>query len=440
MVIKLLILGFTVVAMLLAVNRVPLRYNLRNLSARWRTTIMTAAAFTAVIALVTVMLAFVAGMQRLTQSTGNPCNLMVLADGATDEAFSNLAVGDLADIEHQPYVQQLDGRPFSSRETFVVVNQPVLNYHGGGPKRRFLQVRGIDDPLLAARVHDMRLLPGGVWFSSSGVQQLSGASEGATAVQAVLGEGVARELGRDRSDEELARAKNRSRLDVGDEFFLGGRTWIVSGVLKSTGSTFNSEIWAKRSLVATTFGKDTYTTLVLRTPSPAVARTFRKYLSEDYEKAAVNAQVETDYYSNLSETSEQFLYAIGFLAVVMSVGGVFGVMNTMFAAISQRTKDIGVLQLLGYSRRQILISFLLESLVIALIGGLMGCALGSLAHGWQATSVVSSGAGGKSVALELTVEAWILAVGILITLGMGLLGGLLPAGMAMNKRAIEALR
>ena len=125
----------------------------------------------------------------------------------------------------------------------------------------------------------------------------------------------------------------------------------------------------------------------------------------------------------------------------MSVGGIFGVMNTMFAAISQRTKDIGVLRLLGYARWQILVSFLLESLVIALVGGLLGCALGSLADGWTATSMMmGQGGGGKSVVLQLAVSADIIATGILLTLLMGLLGGLLPALSAMRLKPLEALR
>jgi ABC-type antimicrobial peptide transport system permease subunit len=125
----------------------------------------------------------------------------------------------------------------------------------------------------------------------------------------------------------------------------------------------------------------------------------------------------------------------------MAVGGVFGVMNTMFAAISQRSKDIGVLRILGYARWQILVSFLLESLVIALVGGLLGCAIGYLADGWTARSVVSSGpGGGKSVVLQMVVSPEILMTGLLLSLGMGALGGFLPSLSAMRLRALESLR
>src|SRR5207245_1526475 len=149
-----------------------------------------------------------------------------------------------------------------------------------------------------------------------------------------------------------------------------------------------------------------------------------------------------EYYSRLSQTNRQFLFAIVFVAIIMAVGGVFGVMNTMFAAISQRTKEIGVLRVLGYKRWQILASFLLESLAIALAGGLLGCAVGYLADGWTATSIVQGGqgGGGKSVVLRLVVDHEILMCGLLFTLVMGRLGGLIPALSAMRLRILESLR
>jgi ABC-type antimicrobial peptide transport system permease subunit len=436
----LLLIAAAILLTLTMVGKVPLSYNLRNLTIRWKTTLLTALAFTAVIALLTVMMAFVNGMRRLTDQTGQPGNVLVLADGATDEAFSNLSGGDLGEIENLPAVVRNNGRPMSSRETFLIVNQRIPNPANGRPKRRFVQVRGVENPQLTSRVHNMGILPGGHWFSEAGVQEADEPSA-APRIQAVLGQGAALALALDRTPQQLAAAKNRDRLEVGDTFALGNRMWIVVGVLDSADSTFNSEIWAKRSLVASLFGKNTYTTLVLRTKDAAAANHFKEYLNNNYKKAAVVAHVETDYYANMSETTAQFSYAIGFIAVIMSVGGIFGVMNTMFAAISQRTGDIGVLRLLGYARWHVLVSFLLESLAIALAGGLLGCAIGSLTDGWTATSIVGShGGGGKSIVLELAVSRDTIAVGILLTLLMGLLGGLLPALSAMRMKPLEALR
>ena len=432
---------------LLAVGRVPLRYNLRNLTVRWKTTLMTGLAFVLVVSLLTVMLAFVNGMYRLTEASGQPGNVVILSDGATDEIFSNLSPVDVGDIENQPGILRDGNRPLASRETYLVVTQPIVNAIPGRPKRRFLQVRGIDDVTTAARVHGLALYPGGMWFSAAGVQALPHSEQDQAeafphpAIQIVLGEGIARELAQDRTPQQRAAARDPQRLDVGETFKLADRVWLVVGVMQSGGSTFDSEVWARRSVVGPLFGRESYSTVVVRTANAQAARHVKNYFTTQYRKAAVQALVETEYFASLSETNWEFLVTIIFITTVMSIGGVFGVMNTMFAAISQRIKDIGVLRLLGYSRRQVLICFLLESLAIALVGGVVGCLLGTLADGWTANSVVSSGAGGgKFVVLKLSVDAPILTVGMLVSLSMGLLGGLAPALSAMRLRPLEALR
>ncbi len=211
--------------------------------------------------------------------------------------------------------------------------------------------------------------------------------------------------------------------------------------MQSAGSTFDSEVWAKGGMIGPMFGKETYTSVVVRAEDVATARRLKDYFTNRYKTAAIQAQVETDYFADLSGSNQQFLYGVAVVAVIMAAGGMFGVMNTMFAAISQRTKDIGVLRLLGYNRRAVLISFLLESLLIALVGGGLGCALGWLADGWSATSVVSSGpGGGKFVVLRLVVDGQIVAAGLLLTLVMGILGGIVPALSAVRLKPLEALR
>jgi putative ABC transport system permease protein len=424
-----------------------------------------------VIGLLVVMLAFVNGMKRLTEASGNPANVLVLASGSTDEAFSNLSIGDVREIEALPEIlRDKDGKPLASRETYMFATQSIPDAPPGRPKHRFLQVRGLADPAIAATVHDAKLKDG-TWFSESG-SRMDFAAEADTVgrvanpsytpqpmIEVVLGEGIARELGRDRPPEQLASARNPDRLEVGDFFYLGeedvgqgltdasGRPvrratkWVVVGILDSAGTTFGSELWAKQSLVAPLFGKDTFTSLLVRTKDPDTAQKLKKFLNNDYKKVSVDSHVEREYYSNLTELTTQFLVAIIIVTVFVSVGGVFGVMNTMFAAISQRIKDIGVMRLLGFARRQILFSFLLESLVIALVGGAAGCLLGTIADGWTATTVITGHTGGgKFVVLKLVVDAQILAVGILIALGMGLIGGLLPALAAMRLKALDALR
>src|SRR5439155_23031672 len=132
--------------------------NIRNLVVRWRISLMAAMAFTLVVGLMTVMLAFVNGMYKLTENSGVPANVLVLADGATDEVFSNLGYGDITKIELEPGVQRdADNRPLASWEVYVLVNQPIADAPEGGRRRRFIQVRGIEDPGRSGQVHRLAL-------------------------------------------------------------------------------------------------------------------------------------------------------------------------------------------------------------------------------------------------------------------------------------------
>src|ERR1051326_2469339 len=150
----------TVVVLLgmLAVGKVPIQYNLRNLIVRWRITVLTALAFTLVIAILIVMLAFVNGMVRLTEGSGQPGNVVVLSDGATDELMSNLSANETFDVDQHPLVlRDVDGRRLCSRELYIVANQPIPGSEESKRQRRFVQIRGIDEPSLTGAVHGLHL-------------------------------------------------------------------------------------------------------------------------------------------------------------------------------------------------------------------------------------------------------------------------------------------
>lgn len=477
------------VLLLIFVSKVPLSYNVMNLKTRWLTTILTVGSFTLVIGILVAMLAFVNGMYAMTESSGQPGNVLIMSEGSTDEAFSNLGFADASEIETQEGVaRDEEGRSLVSRETYLGIGQQVLDRKTGYIKRRFLQVRGVDDPEMSAKVHGLKLTGGSEYFSSSGVRQID--DSGNTAIEAMLGSAIARELNTDRTEEMLANAKRKDRLDVGDTFMIGERTWYITGIFESSGTVYDTEVWTRQSQVGPLFGKSNYTTFCVRArpdyrkdqrdelivrrnqeadkafadakklkeedksapnPKREVVRSkftdeewgaelLKDYFSNEYKKAAVSSQVEKTYFSNLSTTNQQFLAMAIVVSVIMSLGGIFGVMNTMFAAISQRTKDIGVLRLLGFRRWQILVSFLLESLLLALVGGAIGCVLGSLCDGLTANSVVTGQGGGKFVVLRLTVDASTLAIGMMMSLLMGFLGGMIPAIGAMRLTALSALR
>jgi ABC-type antimicrobial peptide transport system permease subunit len=229
---------------------------------------------------------------------------------------------------------------------------------------------------------------------------------------------------------------------VGDLFPLGPRQGIVVGILRSAETTFGSEVWAKRQKVGEIFGKENvYTSIVLRTDGPARAKQLAEWLSRDFKKSAVSAMTEPEYFAKMAEANQQLLGSIYFVAGIMALGGVFGVMNTMFAATRQRLTDIGVLRILGFARWQVLVSFLLESLIIAALGGMLGCVLGYLINGVNTNSVVGTSGGGiRRISFQMLVDGNTLAAAVLFTLVMGLLGGLLPAVSAMRLKPLESLR
>ncbi len=422
------------IVLLLCVGKVPLAYNVRNLIVRWRTSLMMVIAFILVVGLMTMMMAFVNGMIALTANSGQPGNVVVFSGGANDEGFSNLALTEVTNVERTEGIAvNAEGQRLASKEVYVIANQDVPVGPGQKPRRAFVQVRGLEDPLITSTVHNLRLKPGGLWFSAAGVEEATSPDvPGGAYVQAVVGNGIAGELGMS--------SPEKRPLVVGETFFMADRLWKIVGILDSTGSTYDSEVWAKRQIVAERFGKDVYSSFVVRATEIDQAEKLAETL-KDSKEVALTAMTEEQYFVNLQATSRVLLYAVLLVAVIMAVGGIFGVMNTMFAAISQRIKDIGVLRILGYARGHVLISFLLESMILALVGGIAGCFVGMLVDGWTAKSTVGSGPGAaKLVVLQFVVSQEVLAGGLVLALVMGLIGGLLPALRAMRMRVLETLR
>jgi putative ABC transport system permease protein len=407
---------------------IPLRYNYRNLAVRWRTTLLTAVGFTLVVALLVVMLAFVRGLNALAENAGHPGNVIILKDGANDELFSEINIDDVHKtlfalwsgdnlVQRDP-----DGAVWVSKEVYGNVTQELPpTTPGGRASYRFLQIRGMEDADIAGKVHGLVLKPGGKWFDRSGTQ-------------CVMGDGIARLLG----------------MKIGDIFSPRPGlppSWEVVGIMESGGSPFDSEIWAKREDVGKYFGKDNeerkqslYTTIVLRLPSYEIARQACAYY-KDLPDIKVNAMPEKDYYQKMTENTKTFQISAIVIAIIMAVGGMFGLMNTMFAAVAQRVKDIGVLRIIGYSKQQILISFLLESLLIAALGGILGVLIGLGVHGIEQKGQLSSGQGsGKTVVFKMVVDREVIRVACIFTVMMGLLGGIIPSFSAMRIKPLDAVR
>ena len=254
--------------------KIPLVYNIRNLTVRFVTTLLTATAFTMVIGVLTLMMGFINGLKHLTQSSGVPENVIVLSQGATDEGFSNLPFENMADIAQLDGVARLNEEPLCSREAYLVLSLPVVDPQPGRPTRRLLQLRGVFDPVASGTVHNISLLPGGSWFSEAGVRAQLDLNENPM-IEVVLGQGIARELAHDLPEKTRLARKNVDSLDVGDTIQLESRKLLVTGIMKTEGTTFDSEVWSKQNVVGPLLGKNYFTTLVLRATSGEEGRNWK---------------------------------------------------------------------------------------------------------------------------------------------------------------------
>ena len=280
---------FALMLLVVYLARIPIGYNIRNLIVRYRTTLLTAVAFTMVIGVLTFLMGFINGLKKLTQSSGNPENVIVLSQGATDEGISNLPFENMGDLAQQDGVVRFNDEPLCSREVYLVLSLPIAEPKPNSPSRRLLQVRGLYDPIASAKVHNFELLPGGEWFSEAGVRPSVDPNK-QPLVEVVLGEGIARGLGSDRSEATRLAAKNPDSLEVGDTIQLDTRELLVTGIMKTEGTTFDSEVWAKQSVIGPLLGKSNYTTLVLRATSKEQAQSLEDYFSgkdptNKYEKS-----------------------------------------------------------------------------------------------------------------------------------------------------------
>ena len=381
---------------------IPFRYNARNLVVRWKTTLMTAAGFTLVVTALVVMLAFVAGIQAVCTVSGEPENVLVLAKGSNDEVFSQLDSRSVSEIENVKGISRdAQGRPLVSRELFLVAHR----FLDSEDTYKFLQIRGVTDQ--AYEVHHQ-------------VEVIEGRKPRKNQSEILMGRG----------------ARNDHHLQLGDTVTIGRKSWTVVGVFGANHSAIESEVWCDLSELASQFRREgAYTSLAIRTASPAAAVDLAERLSSS-RTAPCTAQPEQEYHAKQGACTQVMRGGAIVIAWFMGLGAVFGIMNTMFAAIGQRRKDIAVLRIIGFRAHEIVISFLLESLLIAAIGGFLGISLGYATNGMTTSASLSM----YEVHLAFIVDSTTILIASLATFIMGFLGGILPALSVVRVQPLEALR
>ena len=384
----------------------PLYYNVRNLKTRWQVTLLAISGIALVVAVLVVLLAMSSGFRLALRATGRPGNAIVVQSGSGSELTSAVPLNHRQMLEVDPRVARDDeGRPLSSPEMVVVNN--MRRRTDGEPTN--VTVRGV-----TPKAYEVR----------GGIEIVDGRRFTPGLDEIIVGRRIAERI---------------QGLDVGNTIEIQNRDWKVVGLFASQGGAFESEIWGDYEIMGPAFRGAVYSSsLVLRLKDPATLESF-----DDDVRANPDMQLraydERQYYEDQAgPVSGSLMVLAVFVSVVMGVGAVFGAMNTMYAIVAARTREIGTLRALGFSRRAILLAFVIESVFLALVGGAVGCLLALPANGY--TTATGQTASFSEVAFAFRVTPELLVAGLVFAVGMGLVGGLLPALRAARLPITSALR
>ncbi len=386
---------------------IPVKYNVRNLLVRRTTTLATALGIALVVFVLAGTLMLVEGLQRTLSTSGSPDTAIVMRKGADSELSSDVSDEAVRLIKAAPGVKTTaDGTPLTLGEVVTVLYLDLVEGQG----KSNLLLRGVP-----AEVREFR----------TEVQIVDGRWPKPGTDEAMIGTGV---QGR------FVGAQLGSAVEL-----RKGRNVEVVGVFSAGGSSYESELWADIESVRDAFGREGSVTAVrVKLESPALFDGFSAAVEQD-QRLGLTVQREPDYYEAQSESTAMFITALGVLiAVFFALGAMIGAMITMYGAVAQRTREIGVLRALGFSRTAILLSFLMESIVLALIGGAIGAAAAS-GLGLVTFSTMNFQTFSELVfQFEPTPE--ILTTSLVFGAVMGVVGGLLPAIRAARTKAITSMR
>ncbi len=383
---------------------IPIAYNLRNLVVRKTTTIMTAVGIGLTVAVLVADLALVEGLNSAFKATGNPLHVLVLRKGSNAELNSIVSQEVFQALKAKTGIAaNAKGEPMASLEMITVINLPSVD----SPEGMNVTLRG-----LSGTGREMRQvnIETGRWFRS-GQREI------------VVGSSVAKRY-------PNARPGSRLRFGRGE--------WEVVGVMNAGESMVNGEIWCDLNQASSDFNREGQLgSILIRAADAAAVPALVNSLNDD-RQLNVDAQPEVEYYEQQTSSGAPLQYFGYLVAIIMAIGSTFAAMNTMFAAVARRAKEIGTLRVLGFSRGSILLSFLIESLILAFIGGVIGCLIALPLNG------VTTGIGNfvtfSEIAFNFRVSPATMLTGIVFALIVGAIGGFFPARNAARKEILNALR
>jgi putative ABC transport system permease protein len=385
--------------------KIPISYNIRNLIRRRTTTIMTALGIALTVAVLLSVFAMVEGLRTSLSATGDPLHILVTRKGSSAELNSQMSQEQFQTIKvKQGIASSPDGGPMASLEfvTVVILDSPE------NPSGINISLRGLTTTGFAmreyARVAEGRMFQPG-------------------RREVVVGKGL---------------AKRYPKARIGSKLDFGRGDWDVVGVMDGGRSAADSEIFCDLAQLASDQNREAaLSSVLIRAADRASMQALMNDLSGD-RRLNVDAVSEKSYYEAQTTSAAPIQFLGIFVAIIMAVGSSFAAMNTMYAAVARRSAEIGTLRVLGFSKFGIMVSFLIESLLLSLLGGAIGCLLVLPLNNF--TTGIGSFVTFSEFTFDFRITPGIMFTGVVFALVMGALGGLFPAASAARKEILTALR
>jgi putative ABC transport system permease protein len=385
---------------------IPVVYNLRSVKERWTSSVVAVLGIAGTVGVFIAMLSLAFGFKATLVSSGSADNAMVRRAGSTSEMDSSISLDQIKIMEEFPGVAHASTGPLVTPEVVVIAPFPLRSTGTDAN----VQVRGVSPRALDVRTK-IKMIEGR--FYQPGLAEL------------VVGRNV---------------DKTYAGLSMGDSVKFGGGTWRVVGVFDAGGSAFDSEVWCDSHVLNQIYHRpeNIYQSLTVHLDSASSLQQFKDAATAD-PRLTVDVSPEIEYYAKQSRTLTTLIVVLGgIVAIVMGIGAVFGALNTMYSAVAERSREIATLRALGFGAGSVVVSFMIEALLISLMGGLLGAVavlpLNGLTTGamnWQTFS---------HLAFAFRITPSLLGLGLGFALLMGILGGFFPALRAARRPVAPALR
>ena len=385
---------------------IPVVYNVRSVRARWMSALVAVLGIAGTVGVFVAVLSLARGFQATLVSSGSSSNAIILRQGSGNEMSGAVSLNQVKIVEDNPGVARNANGPLVTPEVVVVAAFPLLSTGTDAN----VQVRGVSAKALEVR-NNIKIVQGR--FFQPGLAEL------------VVGRNV---------------DKTYAGLSLGDSVRFGGGTWKVVGVFDAGGSAFDSEVWCDAPVLSQVYHRpgNVFQSATVHLTSPDALQQLKDSISSD-PRMNVDVSSELDYYAKQSTVLTGVIQVLGYLiAIIMGVGAVIGALNTMYSAVAERSREIATMRALGFGAGSVVFSFTIEALLIAAVGGALGCLAVLPINGLTTGAMNFQTFSHLAFAFKITPA--LLVAGMIFALIMGVFGGIPPAMRAARRPVAASLR